>query len=73
MSHAGGRRPYPRLSRAWALSASPPLPPRPGSPQFAYLKDSFCPSPEERVGVLYTAFGQEGRLVVSYALTPAWG
>lgn len=42
-------------------------------PQFAYLKDSFCPSPEERVGVLFSAFGVDGRLVVSYACTPAWG
>jgi hypothetical protein len=41
--------------------------------QFLYLKESFTPSPEERVGVLFDAFGAEGRLVVNYALSPAWG
>ena len=42
-------------------------------PQFVYLKESFCPALEERIDVLYDAFGVDGRLVVSYALTPAWG
>jgi ubiquitin-like protein ATG12 len=40
---------------------------------FVYLKEAFCPSLEERVQTLYDAFGVDGRLVVNYALTPAWG
>ena len=42
-------------------------------PQFVYLKEAFSPSPEERIAALHTAFAVDGRLVVNYALTPAWG
>jgi ubiquitin-like protein ATG12 len=38
-----------------------------------YLREAFAPSPEERISVLHDAFGVDGRLVVNYALTPAWG
>lgn len=41
--------------------------------QFVYLKEAFSPSLDERIGVLFDAFGVDGRLVVNYALTPAWG
>ena len=46
--------------------------------QFVYLKDSFTPSPDELLGVPNDAFGRDGtagqkELVLSYALTPAWG
>lgn len=41
--------------------------------QFVYLKEAFSPALEERISVLYAAFGVDGRLVVNYALTPAWG
>ncbi|CAL5221194.1 g3342 [Coccomyxa viridis] len=40
---------------------------------FVYLKESFCPSLDERVAVLYEAYGSNGQLVVNYANTPAWG
>lgn len=40
---------------------------------FLYLHQSFCPSLEETVGALYKAYGSEGKLVVNYATTPAWG
>ncbi|KAL4428556.1 hypothetical protein ABPG77_008868 [Micractinium sp. CCAP 211/92] len=40
---------------------------------FVYLKEAFSPALEERISVLYEAFGVDGRLVVNYALTPAWG
>lgn len=57
---------------------SPPasLPPKSlntSAPQFVYLKEAFSPALDERVGALYAAFGVDGRLVVNYALTPAWG
>ena len=52
----------------------PPLPPLlPLHLQFVYLNQSFSPSLDERVGVLYAAFAAEGRLIVNYALAPAWG
>lgn len=35
--------------------------------------NSFCPSPDESVYDLYKAFGDNGKLVVNYALTQAWG
>ena len=41
--------------------------------QFVYLKEAFSPSPEERIAALHAAFAVDGRLVVNYALTPAWG
>ena len=45
--------------------------------QFVYLKSSFAPHPQEEVGVLADTFGvvDEGksvRLVLHYALSPAW-
>ncbi|CAK0781847.1 hypothetical protein CVIRNUC_005486 [Coccomyxa viridis] len=40
---------------------------------FVYLKESFCPSLDEEVAVLYEAYGSNGQLVVNYANTPAWG
>lgn len=42
-------------------------------PQFVYLKEAFSPALEERICVLYEAFGVDGRLVVNYATVPAWG
>lgn len=42
-------------------------------PQFVYLKEAFSPSLDERIGVLFDSFAVDGRLVVNYALTPAWG
>eukprot|EP00887_Chlorella_sp_A99_P005067 scaffold36.g5067.t1 len=40
---------------------------------FAYLKDAFCPSPEERVGVLFAAFGVDGRLGMNPMLAAMMG
>jgi ubiquitin-like protein ATG12 len=40
---------------------------------FVYLRNAFCPALDEELGVLAAAYGSEGRLHVSYALTPAWG
>lgn len=40
---------------------------------FAYLKEAFCPSPDEKIQTLYNAYAVDGKLVISYACTPAWG
>lgn len=45
--------------------------------QFLYVRQSFAPSLDEKIGVLAQAFGSEGKhgreLVINYALTSAWG
>ncbi len=41
--------------------------------QFVYLRESFTPSLDEQVQVLFQAYSVDGRLVVNYALVPAWG
>jgi hypothetical protein len=38
-----------------------------------YLREAFVPSLDDDVGALTAAYGVEGKLNVSYALTPAWG
>ena len=40
---------------------------------FVYLRSSFTPSFEDSVFDLFETFGEDGKLVVFYALTPAWG
>ncbi|KAF6253820.1 autophagy protein [Scenedesmus sp. NREL 46B-D3] len=40
---------------------------------FVYLRNAFCPALDEELGVLTRAYGTDGKLYVSYALTPAWG
>ena len=43
--------------------------------QFVYVKESFAPSLDERIGVLALAYGSEGgtKLTLNYSTTPAWG
>lgn len=40
---------------------------------FIYVRGAFSPSLEDRVGALHQAYAVDGRLVVNYAITPAWG
>lgn len=40
---------------------------------FVYLREAFCPSLDDDITTLTQAYGIDGRLHVSYALTPAWG
>ena len=40
---------------------------------FAYLNSAFTPRYDETVAKLYEWYGVEGKLVVNYATTPAWG
>ncbi|GAV82702.1 APG12 domain-containing protein, partial [Cephalotus follicularis] len=40
---------------------------------FVFLHNSFSPNPDELVIDLYKNFGFDGKLVVNYANTMAWG
>ncbi|KAH6564354.1 hypothetical protein BASA50_002163 [Batrachochytrium salamandrivorans] len=40
---------------------------------FVYINSSFAPSPDEVVGNLYRCFALDGKLIVNYSVTPAWG
>ena len=41
--------------------------------QFVYLRSAFVPCLDDTVASLFSAFGEDGKLVVHYANTPAWG
>ncbi|XP_043937486.1 ubiquitin-like protein ATG12 [Protopterus annectens] len=40
---------------------------------FIYVNQSFSPSPDQEVGTLYECFGSDGKLVLHYCKTQAWG
>ena len=40
---------------------------------FVYINQSFAPALDRKIGDLYDCFETNGSLVLSYALTPAWG
>ncbi|XBH64805.1 hypothetical protein VPH35_118500 [Triticum aestivum] len=40
---------------------------------FVYVNSSFSPSPDELIIDLYNNFAIDGKLVVNYALSAAWG
>ncbi|KAH7656531.1 ubiquitin-like protein ATG12 protein [Dioscorea alata] len=40
---------------------------------FVYVNSAFSPSPDELVIDLYNNFGFDGKLVVNYACSMAWG
>ncbi|KAK6187587.1 hypothetical protein SNE40_005580 [Patella caerulea] len=40
---------------------------------FLYVNQSFSPSPDTEVGVLFDSFGSDGKLVLHYCKTQAWG
>lgn len=40
---------------------------------FVYLREAFCPALDDEIQHLVQAYGIDGKLQVSYALTPAWG
>uniref|UniRef100_A0A672LTB6 Ubiquitin-like protein ATG12 n=1 Tax=Sinocyclocheilus grahami TaxID=75366 RepID=A0A672LTB6_SINGR len=41
--------------------------------QFIYVNQSFAPSPDQEVGVLFECFGSDGKLVLHYCKSQAWG
>ena len=42
-------------------------------PQFVYVNQSFAPAPDQVVRNLYECFGSDGKLVLHYCRTQAWG
>ncbi|XP_068098985.1 ubiquitin-like protein ATG12 [Hyperolius riggenbachi] len=40
---------------------------------FIYVNQSFAPSPDQEVGALYECFGSDGKLVLHYCKSQAWG
>uniref|UniRef100_A0A9J8D8N5 Ubiquitin-like protein ATG12 n=1 Tax=Cyprinus carpio carpio TaxID=630221 RepID=A0A9J8D8N5_CYPCA len=53
------------ISRFLKLEASEQL--------FIYVNQSFAPSPDQEVGVLFECFGSDGKLVLHYCKSQAWG
>ncbi|XP_045901965.1 ubiquitin-like protein ATG12 isoform X2 [Micropterus dolomieu] len=40
---------------------------------FIYVNQSFAPSPDQDVGILFDSFGSDGKLVLHYCKSQAWG
>ncbi|CAM6023383.1 unnamed protein product [Sphagnum balticum] len=40
---------------------------------FVYINSGFSPNPDENIWVLFENFGIDGKLVVNYACSMAWG
>ena len=40
---------------------------------FVYVNQSFSPAPDTEIRVLYDCFGSDGKLVLYYCKTQAWG
>ncbi|MCL4122062.1 UNVERIFIED_CONTAM: hypothetical protein GTU68_020972 [Idotea baltica] len=40
---------------------------------FLYVNQSFAPSPDQLILNLFECFGSDGKLVLQYCTTPAWG
>lgn len=40
---------------------------------FLYVNQAFAPAPDELIRNLYDCFGSEGKLVIHYAKSQAWG
>ncbi|KAG7269352.1 hypothetical protein CRUP_006710 [Coryphaenoides rupestris] len=45
----------------------------PSEQLFIYVNQSFSPSPDQEVGVLFECFGSDGKLVLHYCKSQAWG
>ncbi|XP_053482531.1 ubiquitin-like protein ATG12 [Ictalurus furcatus] len=45
----------------------------PNEQLFIYVNQSFAPSPDQDVGVLFECFGSDGKLVLHYCKSQAWG
>ncbi|KAG8718929.1 hypothetical protein FRC12_011937 [Ceratobasidium sp. 428] len=44
-----------------------------GDPLFTYINLSFAPAPDERISNLFKSFAVDGKLIVNYCSTAAWG
>ncbi|XP_060074821.1 ubiquitin-like protein ATG12 [Ylistrum balloti] len=45
----------------------------PKESMFLYVHQSFAPSPDTEIGTVFDCFGSDGKLVVHYCRTQAWG
>ncbi|KAF9972719.1 hypothetical protein BGZ73_004146 [Actinomortierella ambigua] len=46
---------------------------QPSDPLFLYVNSAFSPAPDETVTNLYKCFNTDGRLIINYCTSPAWG
>ncbi|XP_015788108.1 autophagy protein 12-like [Tetranychus urticae] len=40
---------------------------------FIYINQAFAPAPDQKIKNLYSCFGSDGKLILHYSKTPAWG
>ncbi|KAK3576528.1 hypothetical protein CHS0354_018023 [Potamilus streckersoni] len=40
---------------------------------FIYVNQSFAPAPDSEIGTVFDCFGSDGKLVLHYCKTQAWG
>ena len=45
----------------------------PADSLFLYINQAFAPSPDRQIGLLYENFGSDGKLILHYAKSQAWG
>ncbi|XP_062395398.1 ubiquitin-like protein ATG12 [Sardina pilchardus] len=45
----------------------------PSEQLFIYVNQSFAPSPDQEVGILFECFSSDGKLVLHYCKSQAWG
>ncbi|VDI01321.1 ubiquitin-like protein ATG12 [Mytilus galloprovincialis] len=45
----------------------------PTESMFLYVNQSFAPAPDTEVGSVFDCFGSDGKLVLHYCKTQAWG
>ncbi|CAG5117657.1 unnamed protein product [Candidula unifasciata] len=45
----------------------------PSESLFLYVNQSFAPSPDTEIGSIFDCFGSDGKLVLHYCRTQAWG
>ncbi|KAL4616726.1 ubiquitin-like protein ATG12 isoform X1 [Arapaima gigas] len=62
-----------RTVQSLALFISRFLKLEPSDQLFIYVNQSFAPSPDQEVGVLFECFGSDGKLVLHYCKSQAWG
>eukprot|EP00062_Callorhinchus_milii_P026658 gi/632989035/ref/XP_007883430.1/ PREDICTED: ubiquitin-like protein ATG12 [Callorhinchus milii] len=62
-----------RTIQALSLFIKKFLKAEPAEQLFIYVNQSFAPSPEQDVGTLYQCFGSDGKLVLHYCKSQAWG
>ncbi|KAL3847598.1 hypothetical protein ACJMK2_018501 [Sinanodonta woodiana] len=46
---------------------------QPSESLFVYVNQSFAPAPDSEIGTVFDCFGSDGKLVLHYCKTQAWG